>query len=440
MRTQSSSTPKTLAEFRQEGGATSLPIPFGWYALACGADLAPGDVRPLYYFDEHLVLFRTDDGRAHVTAAFCPHLGAHLGYGGRVEGNAIVCPFHGWRFDGEGVCVNVPYARAIPRRAANGPCLYSYPVVERSRMVWAWHHPRHVPPLFDLDDVPELTDPEWCEPTRYEWEVNTPIQESGENAVDVAHFVAVHGARDVPDAKITLAGHRRDTDLTALAPAIDGNGNVDFSRLEAIHLVTRSCGPGMSVQTFDLGARTVMLGTVTPITPTRMKLCFNFTKRLDTPARLSPLVDGLIAEIVRQVEQDIPIWEHKTFQAAPILCDGDGPIAKYRRWFSQFYDTADPQTASSRCWREQTSLLFDRVRRLFRYPTWARPDAMITALREMFGPMPRYAWLRPESAEPSAAGASPTADAQRSRRALPRRWQRTSMQKQAPAGRKGEPH
>ena len=36
-------------------------------------------------------------------------------------------------------------------------------------------------------------------------------------------------------------------------------------------------------------------------------------------------------------EQDIPIWNHKTYVEDPILCDGDGPIAKYRKWFSQFY-------------------------------------------------------------------------------------------------------
>ena len=401
MRTRSSSEFTTRPAPRHEGRAASLPIPFGWYALACSADLAPGDVRPLYYFDEHLVLFRTKDGQAHVTAAFCPHLGAHIGYGGRVEGNEIICPFHGWRFDGEGVCVSVPYARAIPRRAANGPCLYSYPVEERNRMIWAWHHPRHAPPLFDLDDVPELADPDWGEPTRHEWEVSTPIQESGENAVDVAHFVAVHGALDMPDAKITLAGHRRDTEVTIRAPAIDNEGNIDLTRMETIRLVTRSCGPGMSTQIFELGAKTIMLGTMTPITPTRMKLRFTFTKRLDTPARFKPLVDGLIAEVVRQVGQDIPIWENKVFRETPILCDGDGPIAKYRRWFSQFYDNADapdPDIAPSRLSSEQMAFVVNQVRQFFKYLAgyklrWPRPRAIIETLGEMSGSKPPCDWL-----------------------------------------------
>ena len=395
-----------------------LPIPFGWYAVARSDDLAPGDVRPLYYFDEHLVLFRAEDCQAHVTAAFCPHLGAHLGHGGRVEGDVIVCPFHGWRFNGEGVCVDVPYARTIPRRAANGPCLYSYPVEERNRMIWVWHHPRRVPPLFQLDDVPELTDPDWSEPARFEWEVNTPIQEAGENAVDVAHFVTVHGALEMPDAKISLAGYRRDTELTFPAPAIDDQGNVDLTRMETMHLVTRSCGPGMSTQAFELGAKTVMLGTVTPITPTRMKLCFNFTKRLDMPARFNPLVDGLIAEVVRQVEQDIPIWENKMFRDAPILCDGDGPIAKYRRWFGQFYDSpaqTDLVTSRSRAPHALMSPAFDQVRVFWRNlgrsaVACAREAremsrAIMAVLGEMSGP--HYAWLRLQTRRAFSRGRFP---------------------------------
>ncbi len=318
-----------------------LPIPFGWFALAKAADLAPGDVRPLFFFDEHLVLFRTEDGEAHVTGAFCPHLGAHLGHGGKVEGDALVCPFHGWRFDGEGSCVDVPYARSIPPRPTAGPCLRSYPVVQRNRMIWAWYHPSGNAPLFDLDLVPELDDPDWSEPEHYEWEVDSPIQEAGENAVDVAHFVAVHGAAEVPKAKITLVGHRRDTRLTCAAPAINADGMIDPTRIEPFDLVTKNCGPGMSSQSFEHGVRTVMLGTVTPITAHRMHLRFAFTKPLNVTPQQDLLVNGLIAEIVRQVEQDIPIWEHKTYHERPLLCDGDGPIAKYRRWFRQFYSDGE---------------------------------------------------------------------------------------------------
>jgi 3-ketosteroid 9alpha-monooxygenase subunit A len=37
-------------------------------------------------------------------------------------------------------------------------------------------------------------------------------------------------------------------------------------------------------------------------------------------------------------EQDIPIWEHKTYRTQPLLCNGDGPIGAYRKWANQFYE------------------------------------------------------------------------------------------------------
>ena len=318
----------------------TLPIPFGWFALAHSKELPPGGVQPLYYFGEHLVLFRTEDGEPHLLEAYCPHLGAHLGHGGRIEGDAIACPFHGWRFDGSGRCVNVPYASRMPRRAAEGPCMHSYPVQERNLMIWAWYHPRRVAPLWDIEDVPELSDPGWTDADCYDWEIESPIQETGENAVDIAHFVTVHTAQAMPKATITLDGHRRETRLVCPIPSIDGEGNIDFAKLEDIHLVTRACGPGFSFQSFSTRLKTVLFSAVTPITATRLKLWFAFTRPRDLSPKFGMLADALNAEVVRQVGQDIPIWENKTFRPSPMLCDGDGPIAKYRRWFGQFYDNA----------------------------------------------------------------------------------------------------
>ena len=316
----------------------SLPIPYGWYALAYSSDLAPGDVQPHYFFNEHMVLFRTEDGEPRVLEAFCPHLGAHLGHGGAVHGEALACSFHGWQFNGDGECVSVPYAKEMPKRVRNGRCLYSYPVRERNRMVWAWHHPRRLPPLFELDEAPELSDPNWSEFKCFDWEINAPIQETGENAVDIAHFIYVHRSIKMPTAKIALEGHRRSTNMTATGPKVDEHGNVDFNELEDIHLLSKNCGPGMSTQVFSKAFKTFLMGTVTPITANKLKLRFAFAKPLDISEKFDVLAEGTIAEIVRQVGQDIPIWQNKKYQESPILCDGDGPIAKYRRWFSQFYD------------------------------------------------------------------------------------------------------
>ena len=327
------------------GVGLDLPIPFGWFAVAYSKDLEPGGVLPTFLFDRHQVLFRTESGAARMLEAFCPHLGAHLGHGGKVVGEQIACPFHGWQLDGDGIVREVPYADAMPRRTQEGSCLHSYPVQERNQMIWAWYHPRRIGPSFELDNIPEFSDPDWSALETYEWEIESHIQETGENAVDIAHFPYVHGALNMPRASIELDGCRRLTRMVTITPAISEDGTIDMSKTEDAHLISRNWGPGMSCQTFDRAFKAVMMGTMTPITNNRMVLRFAFTRPKNISERFGVLTDGLIAEVVRQVGHDMVIWNNKLYRDNPILCDGDGPVAKYRQWFSQFYDDGAEEAA-----------------------------------------------------------------------------------------------
>ena len=60
-------------------------IPVGWYTVATSEELRAGQVLPVKYFAEELILYRTESGEARLTDAYCPHMGAHLG-AGKVEG------------------------------------------------------------------------------------------------------------------------------------------------------------------------------------------------------------------------------------------------------------------------------------------------------------------------------------------------------------------
>ena len=171
------------------GKRYDFPVPFGWYAVSLSRELAAGEVKPLQYFGKELVLFRTEGGEARLLDAFCPHLGAHLGYGGKVKGEHIACPFHAWEFSGEGVCKHIPYAKNMPPRADGKQTVFSYPVVERNQIVWAWYHPERITPQWEVETVPEVGDADWTEYRVYEWTFRAPIQEAAENAADAAHFV-----------------------------------------------------------------------------------------------------------------------------------------------------------------------------------------------------------------------------------------------------------
>ena len=89
----------------------SFGLPNGWFQLAYSDELKAGELEKLEYFGRPLVLYRGDDGVAHVLDAHCPHLGAHLGYGGEVAEISVRSPFHHWELDGDGRCSKIPYAK-----------------------------------------------------------------------------------------------------------------------------------------------------------------------------------------------------------------------------------------------------------------------------------------------------------------------------------------
>ena len=60
---------------------------------------------------------------------------------------------------------------------------------------------------------------------------------------------------------------------------------------------------------------------------------------------MSRLGVGMMKDFMKQITQDIPIWENKIQHEQPLLCDGDGPIGMFRRWCQQFY--ARPQEAAA---------------------------------------------------------------------------------------------
>ena len=316
-----------------------LPIPYGWYCVALSKELESGEVKPLQYFGREMVMFRTESGTAKILDAYCPHLGAHLGHGGTVLGETVRCPFHAWQFDGEGVCTEVPYAKNIPPKVKDGPCMLSYHVVEMNQAIWCWYHPENIAPLFEVQQLPEFESPDWTDIHVEEWTIKSIIQETSENGVDAAHFQYVHGSESVPQGDVKYEAHRRDAHFEGRAPDIDEHGNVDTTgtKFRESILDTSNVGPGQTYQRFRGLFETMMQGTVTPIDSETVHLRFIFTQPKDQHATQAMFADAVRDNVTEQVGQDIPIWENKTYRAEPVLCDGDGPIAKHRKWFRQFY-------------------------------------------------------------------------------------------------------
>jgi phenylpropionate dioxygenase-like ring-hydroxylating dioxygenase large terminal subunit len=315
-----------------------FPIPFGWFAVGYVTDFPAGTARPLYYFNRHLVGWRDDTGAMHVNDAFCPHLGAHLGHGGRVDGCEIVCPFHGWQYDADGRNTRIPYSDRVNGKAVVRP----YPTVESNGMVMVWYHPHEDAPQWDVPDLPQWNgDADWSTEIRTSHEIEAPWQEMQENAIDSAHFRFVHNTATVPEIEEYVCGFPEATTRSSqkfVTPRGVMEGRID----------THNWGPGMSLVTFTGIVDTLNLTCTTPITADRSIVRFNFRfKTMGDEETTAGVGRAFVAEVDKQVLEDQPIWEHKAHLVRPALADNDGPFMKFRRWAAQFYverDDAGEQT------------------------------------------------------------------------------------------------
>ena len=136
---------------------------------------------------EKLVAFRTTDGNVGLVDERCPHRNASMFFG-RNEENGLRCVYHGWKFDLEGQCTDMPSEPAesnFKRRVK----IEAYPCVERGGMLWAYMGPPHLKPGF-----PEI---EWAEVPASHRHATRHIQDCNwfqgfEGGFDASHLTFLH--------------------------------------------------------------------------------------------------------------------------------------------------------------------------------------------------------------------------------------------------------
>ena len=168
--------------------------PTGWFQVAWSDEIKVGDVHRMKYFGQELIAWRAESGQLTVMNAYCEHLGAHLGFGGHVEGEVLQCPFHGWQWNSEGHNVCIPY----DKRPNRGRRIKTYPAVERNESVYLWYDDDGREPFFDAPDVfasfGDTSTVADYYPQRRLFEQGHEMhpQYVLENGVDFAHFKYVH--------------------------------------------------------------------------------------------------------------------------------------------------------------------------------------------------------------------------------------------------------
>ena len=303
---------------------TLPPYPTGWYAFGLSSEVAPEAMVSRPFMGEDLVVYRTRSGVVRAVAPHCPH----LGHGGPVDGELLVCPFHHFSYDDSGVCVRTGYGTKPPATAR----LTQRPLRETNGLLLAWHGAQR--PLWD---VPELPHEGWTRLKCRRFVLRDHPQETTENSVDLGHFAIVHGYRNVQMLRDAVAdGPYLSTGFAAEQPLPLTRRTLRFE------FETQIFGLGYSlvnvrVRQFRVEARLWVLPT--PIDEQRLTLSLVASVRGRTGRGVDDLLGSLVLRgFTRGATRDFPIWEHKRYLARPALALGDGPIGLYRRWAQQFYE------------------------------------------------------------------------------------------------------
>ncbi|EZA57404.1 hypothetical protein DMN91_009120 [Ooceraea biroi] len=376
--------------------------PNGWFVLLESSQLKRGQVKHVSALGENFAVFRTERGVVNVLDAYCPHLGANMGEGGRVRGECLECPFHSWTFRGDGFCDSIPYTEKVPHIAR----VKSWKCCEVNHLIFVWYHAESAEPDWQPQPHTYISSGAWRFQGRNEFLVSCHIQDVAENGADLAHLSAVHGpAMFFSDNVSWLARHswtnavwrpycpyssetedetmnKTNTEATEVRVKLNGassvepisNGHVvdhveghatattenvvgrrekykaSMQMRHSLVLLERFTLLGMRVSVEQIGPGYVellidtsfgsmyILQTVTPIEPLLQRV----THQIFSPALLAPYAKLIFLGECLMFERDIAIWTHKKFERQPTLVREDRAILAYRRWYSQFYSAHSP--------------------------------------------------------------------------------------------------
>ncbi|GFX74105.1 cholesterol 7-desaturase [Trichonephila clavipes] len=133
-------------------------FPNGWIPLIESKGVAPGQSVSVSALGQRFCVFRGECGQAYVLDAYCPHLGADMSAGGKVAGECIECPFHGWQFSGQdGSCQKIPYSCKVPDVAR----AKKWSSCEVNAFIFVWHHAEGEEPTWDMPSIDPVCTGQW---------------------------------------------------------------------------------------------------------------------------------------------------------------------------------------------------------------------------------------------------------------------------------------
>ena len=318
----------------------------GWHCLGLASAFADGRPHGVEAFGGKLVVWQDSRGEINALDGYCRHMGGDLTQG-TVKGDEIACPFHDWRWGGDGKCKAIPYARRVPLRART----QRYPVVVRNGQVLIWHDVEGSEP--DLDILPpELPGVGTEQYTDWTWEVldvpNAHCREIIDNVVDMAHFFYIHFAFPTSFRNVFEGQVATQFMESTGRPDVEGAGYGD----EGLVLKSEASyyGPSYMINWINVDYKgfeteVILINCHVPTSQNSFKLQYGLcVKKPDgVDDATADYIGKRYSETFKEgFEQDVAIWLSKAPVQNPLLCEEDGPVYQLRRWYEQFYvDKAD---------------------------------------------------------------------------------------------------
>ncbi|WP_158882860.1 Rieske 2Fe-2S domain-containing protein [Amycolatopsis anabasis] len=331
-----------------DAGAPPARFARGWHCLGLADSFKDGKPHAINAFGTKLVVFQSQsDGKLHVLDGYCRHMGGDLTQG-TIKGDEVACPFHDWRWNGNGKCVSIPYAKRVPLRARTR----TWRTLEENKQLFVWNDPEGNPPPDDvvIPRIEGVFNGEW---SNWTWDSvlieGSNCREIVDNMVDMAHFFYIHYAFPTYF-KNVFEGHIATQYLNTkgrpdMGMASNYGGEENLLRSEASYY-----GPSYMINTLlntykGFEIENVLINCHYPVTANSFVLQWGVSvKKL--PGVSDEQADKIAGKFAKSIGvgflQDVEIWKNKTRIDNPLLCEEDGPVYQLRRWYEQFYvDVAD---------------------------------------------------------------------------------------------------
>jgi 3-ketosteroid 9alpha-monooxygenase subunit A len=290
----------------------------GWHQVAFDRELNEG-VNPLAV-ERRLIAVRRGE-KIRIFDAVCPHRGAHLGHGGRLEDEAIVCPFHARRI-------------ALGSAAGSGYRIAEHEAFSIGGMVFA-----HLSGD-EGGDVPFILrsidrDHEFI--PGFSMRVPVPAELVIENGFDALHFQPVHSLCTQPSLTVVSeeGGELRVEGVFSVLRSPWQNGP---SPVISVPYAARGLSPGLVLSHLGGGNPIYLLTAATPLSPMEctIRLTIAVPAGAGNTASEAARREYVLTQARKGLELDLEIWRNLAPDAPARYAPEDAPVIAFRRYVSRF--------------------------------------------------------------------------------------------------------